>query len=355
MSMSVMIGTAKGLFVAKPSGDGWGIEGPMLAGWEVAATLAVGGAGGRMYAGTTHYAYGATVRVSDDRGKTWRQPEGQPRQGDGSGGTGRKTERIWELVAAPTGGRIYAGVDNAALFASDDRGETWREVEGLTNHPSRPHWQPGGGGLCLHTILVHPVDPKTVWVGISAVGLLRTRDGGATWENLNRTLPALPTGSPDETTACCVHRVALDPADPDAMYMQYHGGVLRSRDAGDTWSAMEAGLPGNFGFPIVATPARRLLAVPLESQETRYVKDGRLAVYASDDGGDSWGESSAGLPTDPRYVGVLRSAMAADSESETVAFGTTLGEVFASADGGRRWTQIPGQFQRVLHVSISHG
>ena len=303
-----------------------------------------------MLVGTTHYAYGATVRVSDDDGKTWTQPDGQPRYAEDSP---YKVNRIWELIAAP-GGRLYTGVDEAALFASDDRGQSWHEVTGLTRHHSRPHWYAGGGGLCLHTILVHPSDPRTVWVGISAVGLFRTRDGGETWHSLNMTLPGVPTGSNHEDAVCCVHRVALDPADPDALYMQYHGGVLRSADGGDTWTPIENGLPGNFGFPMVVTPSRRLVIVPLESENTRYVKEGRLRVFASDDRGDSWRASETGLPNDPRYVGVLRSAMAADTRSELIAFGTTLGEVYVSPDAGRSWSAIPGQFQRVMHVSISN-
>jgi photosystem II stability/assembly factor-like uncharacterized protein len=349
MPTRILIGTAKGLLVARSQDHRtWQLDGPYLAGWEVSTTLALPG---RMLVGTTHYAYGATIRTSDDDGQTWTQPVSQPRYAEGSP---YKVNRIWELVAAPQGGRIYTGVDEAALFASDDRGESWQEITGLTAHPSRPHWYAGGGGLCLHTILVHPRDPQTIWVGISAVGLFRTRDGGRSWTNLNKTLPGLPTGSPDETTICCVHRVALDPTNADTMYMQYHGGVFKSADSGDTWTPIETGLPGNFGFPMVATPAGRLVTVPLESEGTRYVKEGRLRVYASDDRGASWSPSEAGLPADPRYVGVLRSAMAADTQSELIAFGTTLGEVYVSPDAGRSWSQIPGQFQRVLHVSIAN-
>jgi hypothetical protein len=348
MPTKVMIGTAKGLFVARSDDNAaWRLDGPYLAGWEVSTTL---DAGGRMLVGTTHYAYGATVRVSDDDGQTWTQPDGQPRYAEGSP---YKVNRIWELVPGH-GGRLYCGVDEAALFTSDDRGQSWQEVVGLTALPSRPHWNAGGGGLCLHTILPHPTDPQTLWIGISAVGLFRTKDAGATWANLNKTLPALPTGSPDESATCCVHRVALDPTDPRTLYMQYHGGVLRSVDNGDHWTAIENGLPGNFGFPMVAAPSGRLVIVPLEGEGTRYVKEGRLRVFASDDRGDSWRPTEAGLPGDPRYVGVLRSAMAADRKSELVVFGTTLGELYASPDAGRSWQPIPGQFQRVLHVSISH-
>ncbi|MBC7783032.1 MAG: exo-alpha-sialidase [Burkholderiales bacterium] len=350
----LLVGTAKGLFAFHSSdGRSWHMDGPFLAGWEVSATLVKAG---RWYTGTTHYAYGATIRVSDDRGATWRQPEGQPRfdQTPGSPSAEWKVNRIWELMSDPSRERIYVGIDEAALFASDDRAETWNEVESLTRQPSRKAWFAGGGGLCLHTIIPHPTNPDRMWLGISAVGAFRTDDGGKSWKNLNRTLPALPTGSPDETAACCVHRIAIDPAKPDMLYMQYHGAVMRTLDAGENWERIETGLPGNFGFPMVCAQGNRLLVIPLENEGVRYVPGGALRVYASENSGQSWHESGAGLPDDPRFTGVLRSAMAADAQSPVVAFGTTSGELFASADSGRTWQPIAGQFPRIMHVSISH-
>ncbi len=349
VSKQALVGTIKGLWILSETGSkGWSVEGPSLGGWEVSATLAIPG---RLLVGTTHYAYGATIRISDDNGKTWTQPAGQPRYREGQP---YKVNRIWELVADPHNlDRIYCGVDEAALFISDDRGESWREVESLTNLPSRPHWRPGAGGLCLHTILPHPTDPKTLWIGISAVGFFRTNDGCASWTALNKTLPALPTGSPDPEAAYCVHRAVVDPANPSSLYMQFHGGVLRSDDAGDTWQPIEDGLPSNFGFPMVVTPGGRVITAPLLDQETRYMKDGILRTYVTDDRGKAWKESSAGLPKDPRFVGVLRCAMAADKKSDVVLFGTTTGELFNSRDAGKNWSQIPGQFQRVLHVSFA--
>lgn len=346
MGHRLLISTGKGLFQLNQTATSWQFSEAQLAGWEVTCAIADGT---RLIVGTTHYAYGATIRISDDNGATWRQPDAQPRYPEGSP---YKVNRIWELVRDPKTGRIYCGIDEAALFYSDDRGESWQLVEALTNLPSRPHWQPGGGGLCLHTILVDPKKPGRMWVGISAVGAFRTDDNGATWTNLNKTLPALPTGSSDPDAACCVHRMVQDRVEPDTLYMQFHGGVFRSRDAGNTWDTIENGLPGNFGFPMVATPSGRLMVVPLVADTQRYAHDGRLRVYASDDHGDSWHDSSTGLSTEPRYVGVLRSAMIADTKSDLVAFGTTMGEMNVSTDAGHHWTAIPGQLQRIMHVTV---
>ncbi len=347
MTTTILVGTAKGLFVFESAdGHSWKSSGPFLGGWEVSSTLRKGN---RWYVGTTHYAYGATIRVSDDQGANWTQLANQPTFRPE---TGWKVNRIWELVGDSKSDRIYAGIDEAAIFYSDDQGNNWTEMSGLT--AGRKDWCPGAGGLCLHSIIPHPTDKNRVWVGISAVGAFRTDDGGKSWKNLNKTLPILPTGSPDESTACCVHRIAIDPNNSDSLYMQYHGGVLKSDDAGDNWVRIENGLPSNFGFPMVMTRSGRLLVIPLVADSERYVAGGKLRVYASEDKGNTWADSSKNIPADPRFSGVLRCAMASDPNSSVVAFGTTNGEVLVSPDSGRNWKLLPVQLPRVLHVSIAN-
>jgi photosystem II stability/assembly factor-like uncharacterized protein len=306
--------------------------------------------GGRIYAGTTHYSFGATVRVTDDFGKEWVQLEGRPHYPPE---TGWQLKKIWQLTPghASEPDTVWAGVDEAGLFVSRDRGMSWSEVSSLTRDHNRNKWFPGNGGLCLHTILIDPRNKDRMWVGISAVGAFRTEDGGKSWKNLNKTLPQLPTGSDDGAVCCCVHKMVNDPRDAGTMYMQYHGGVFKSTDAGDNWAPIESGLPGNFGFPMVITRRGELLVAPLGSDENRVMKDGRLQVYKSSDGGASWKPSGNGLPTDPQYVSVLRDAMAVDAlDTPGVYFGTTTGEVYASADGGANWSKLPGQLPRINTV-----
>lgn len=364
----LMVGTTKGafFFTSDEKRHKWEMSGPHLPGWEIYSLLCDGAGNGnsdggsnggsngtpRLLAGTAHYSFGATVRVSDDMGQSWQQPDGRPEYPKDSG---FKVNRIWQLVSHPARpGTIFAGIDEAGLFVSNDRGGTWSEIRSLAGDPPRKNWFPGNGGLCLHTILIDPANPRRMWVGISAVGALRTDDGGETWKNLNRTLPALPTGSPDNATACCVHKIVQDPRQADTLYMQYHGGVLKSTDAGDTWTAIESGLPSNFGFPLAVTRGGDLFVCPLDSDEKRYAKDGKLRVYRSQDGGANWHACTKGLPAEPTYVGVLRDAMATDPlDPAGVYFGTTMGEVYASVDSGDSWQKLPAQLPRVTTVKTA--
>jgi photosystem II stability/assembly factor-like uncharacterized protein len=319
----------------------------MLPGWEVSALHL--DRGGRMLAATTHYSFGATFRASDDRGKSWREVKGRPEYPPESG---RKVKRIWQLTDGhpSQADSLLCGIDEAGLFVSPDRGESWQEMTGLTKGRATDKWFPGNGGLCLHTILVDPNNAKNMYVGISAVGFFRSRDGGETWDELVNGLPTMDTGVKEMPTCRCVHKIVLDPRDTSGktLFMQYHGGVFKSTDAGDNWSPIENGLPGNFGFPMVITKKGELFVAPLQADEQRVFKDGKARIYKSTDGGATWAGKSKGLPNEPQYVGILRDAMAVDPHDPAgVYFGTTMGEVFASNDAGESWLKLPGQYPRI--------
>lgn len=346
----VLVGTTKGAFFfhSDENRKEWRMTGPHLPGWEVYSVLGDRRNPNRVYAGTSHFVYGPTIRVSEDLGENWKEIPNGPRYAENT----FELKRIWQLAQGRQDpDTFYAGVEDAGLFVSHDNGESWNEVVGLSNVPSRPNWFPGGGGLCLHTILNHPTDPDRLWVAISAVGIFRSDDGGQSWTLGTKGLPAVATGQPDTGIARCVHKVVLDPSDPDKLYMQFHGGVFRSTDGGLSWSSIESGLPGNFGFPMCASRAGDLYVVPLDSDERRYVKDGKLRVYRSRDHGDSWQPLENGLPDSPEFVGVLRDSMDVDEmDPAGIYFGTTSGELFFSADGGEEWSQIPAQLPRITMV-----
>lgn len=353
--VTVLLGTTKGAFFfhSDAARQNWEMTGPHLDGWEIYSLCGVGGnghGGDRVFAGTSHFVYGPTIRVSDDLGATWTQVEAGP-QYRAEGGS--KLNRIWQIVPGhPTQpGTLYAGVDEAGLFASRDGGTTWEEVTGLTRHPTRDEWAPGNGGLCLHTILVDPANAQRMWIGISAVGVFRTDDGGESWKTRNQGLPQVVTGVRTQDVGRCVHKIVLDPSDSNTLYCQFHGGVFKSTDAADSWQPIEEGLPSNFGFPMGVTASGDLFVVPLESDMQRHVKDGRLRVYRSRDGGASWAATDQGLPGQPHYVGVLRDALAVDTlDPAGIYFGTSMGEVFYSADAGDTWSRIPGQFPRITSI-----
>lgn len=347
--VTLLVGTAKGAFFYHSDADRreWRMTGPHLGGWEVYSLLG-DPRNGRIYAGTSHFVYGPTIRVSDDLGENWEQLPESPRYPQESG---FNLQKIWQITPghASQPDTLYAGVQEAGLFASHDGGTTWEELSALTQHPTRPSWFPGAGGLCLHTILVDPTNPLRIWIAISAVGVFRTTDGGETWKVCTNGIPMAATGMPDNGVGRCVHKVAMDPADPDTLYMQYHGGVFKSTDGADSWTRIEHGLPGNFGFPMCISQSGALYLIPLDD-ETRYVEDGKLRVYRSDDKGESWHALDSGLP-DQQYVGVLRDAMAVDPyDPAGIYFGTTMGELFYSADGGESWDQLPGQLPRITTV-----
>lgn len=358
--VTVLVGTIKGAFFFHSDAErkNWKMTGPHLDGWEIYSLYGEGGSSnghkdngaGRIFAGTSHFVYGPTIRVSEDMGETWTQVEDSPRYSEESG---FKLNRIWQIVPGhPTQpGTLYAGVDEAGLFASHNDGASWDEVTGLSKHYTRSEWGPGNGGLCLHTILVDPTNPQRMWIGISAVGVFRTDDGGVSWKVCNNGLPQGPTGVRNQEVGRCVHKIVLDPKDPNTLYCQFHGGVFKSTDAADSWQPIETGLPGNFGFPMGVTAEGDLFVIPLESDMQRHVKDGRLLVYRSRDGGQNWAPTGKGLPDQPHYVGVLRDALSVDSlDPAGVYFGTSMGEVFYSPDAGENWDRLPGQFPRITMI-----
>jgi hypothetical protein len=348
----VLVGTTKGAFFFHSDArrQDWTLTGPHLGGWDIYSLLGDSRHGPRIYAGTSHFVYGPSIRVSNDWGETWEQIEASPSYTPESGFT---MKRIWQIVPghASEPDTLYAGVEEAGLFVSRDRGQTWTELSGLTSHPTRPIWFPGNGGMCLHTILVDPGNPQRLWIAISAVGCFRSEDGGQTWQVRNNGIPDVPTGEEPSEVGRCVHKMVLDPSDPNTLYMQFHGGVFKSTDGADSWQPIETGLPSNFGFPMVVTADGDLFVIPLMPDMMRAVPDGRLAVYRSQDKGGSWAPVSQGLPEEPQYVGVLRDAMAVDPlDPAGIYFGTSMGGVYHSADGGEHWARLPGQFARITSV-----
>lgn len=364
----IWIGTDKGAYGYVRADGGWHLVGPALDGWRVDSLVRLGD--GRLVAGTSHYAFGATIRVSDDGGETWTQAAKTPVFAEqpvderpfwersqplpNPEGPTRSLTAIWNVVeggpAQP--GRLYAGVADAALFSSDDRGDTWHEVAGLQRHHTRALWTPGNGGLCLHAIVCHPTDPSRMWVAMSAVGVFETTDGGTTWTVRNVGLDAVPTGLPETEVGKCVHGIAPDPRDPETFYMQYHGGVLKSTDGAASWHSVEEGLPSNFGFPVATTRSGDVLVVPISTDARRFADD-TVRVYRSRDGAATWERVSNGFPTTRQSGSVLRNAFASDHATGDVVFGTTNGEIYASGDEGASWERLPGTLTRVLGVTLA--
>jgi photosystem II stability/assembly factor-like uncharacterized protein len=354
----LLIGTRKGLVTAR-SGRGrreWNVEPIQFANKEV---YAVGvdprGDRPRLFAGVGTGHWGSFLVHSDDLGRTWVETERTPLAFPES--TGTALVRVWQVQAAGDNqpGVVFAGVEPHALFRSDDGGLSFALVEGLWNHPHRPEWMPGGGGACLHTVLAHPTDPQRIMVAMSSAGVYRTADGGLTWEPANRGIQAawLPEDRRFPEFGQCVHKVAMHPTRPDRLYAQNHFGVYRSDDGGDSWDAIESGLPSTFGFPMVVHPHRpdTIFTFPLQADEERMPPEGRCRVYRSRDAGTTWSALSAGLPQDPYYAAVLRDAMCTDAgDPAGIYFGTRLGEVYGSTDDGDSWTAVATHLPDVLTI-----
>jgi photosystem II stability/assembly factor-like uncharacterized protein len=355
--MKLLVGTNKGVFVYTSNMDrtDWELSGPFLSGWEAYSVLGDSRHGNALIAGTSHMAYGTSIRISYDFGQSWTQIEEGPAY---TAASGFALSRIWQLVpGAPSQpDTLYAGVEEAGLFVSHDRGNTWAELDALTKHPSRPGWFGGAGGMCLHTIIVDPLNPKRIWVAMSAVGVFRTEDGGETWQTCNHGLARVPTGQPYPEIGYCVHKMVMDPDRSETLYMQEHGGVFQSDDAGDSWYPTEEGLTlrgedAPFGFPIVVSPTGDLFLIPLESSEQRTMKDGRMLVYRRNRDEPTWQPIGDVVPEEKRHVSVLRDAMTVDAlDPYGLYFGTTSGEVFCSLDRGVNWQRLPGQLSRILSV-----
>jgi photosystem II stability/assembly factor-like uncharacterized protein len=263
---------------------------------------------------------------------------------------------VWHFEPSPADpDTVYAGVEDAALFRSTDGGKEWHELAGLREHGTGPHWQPGAGGMCLHTILLHPTDPGAMVVAISAAGAFRTDDGGETWRPVNRGLHSEGIPDPEAEVGHCVHHLAMNPARPDVLFMQKHWDVMRSDDGGDSWREVSGNLPSDFGFPIEVHPHEpdTVYVVPIKSDAEHYPPEGRLRVYRSRTGGGEWEELTEGLPQQHCYVNVLRDAMSVDSlEPAGLYVGTTGGQVYASSDAGDRWAPIVRDLPAVLSVEV---
>jgi hypothetical protein len=352
----VLVGTTKGLFAmtSGPDRASWHLAGPWFRGEEIyAAALDVGRGRTRLLVGATSSHWGPSVYRSDDLAASWAEPE--PRTLAFPDDTGAAVDRVWQLQ--PAGGAqpdvVYAGVEPAALFRSDDGGQSFQLDAGLWDHEHRPQWQPGGGGLCLHTVVPDADGGPRLGVGISAAGFYRTLDGRA-WEaaNVGIRTPFLPGPTPE--FGQCVHKVDRHPAAPDTLFLQHHWGVYRSDDFGGRWEEIGAdSLPSTFGFPVVVDPNHSGTAyvLPLTSDEFRCTPDGRLRVYRTTDGGASWQGLGTGLPQEQAWLTVLRDGFGADSlEPAGLYLGTRTGEVFASADGGESWQEVARHLPPVLCV-----
>ena len=353
----VLVGTAKGLFSLRSTDGrrGFELEGPALVGEEVYATCIDGrGASTRLLAGSVSMHWGPIVRRSEDGGRSWIEEDEATVAFPP--GTEASVARIWQLTAAGADQPdvVYAGVEPAALFRSDDGGRRFSLVQGLWDHPHRPQWNPGGGGLCLHTVLVHPGDPDRLLVAISAGGVYLSDDGGGSWRASNAGIVAafLP-GAPIPEFGQCVHKVARDAGDPERLYLQHHDGIYRSDDGGASWAPMASIVGVDFGFPVVAHPTRPDTAYlfPLQGAEYRCNPDGRCVVWRTSDAGASWSALTDGLPQADAHLTVLRDAFSTDGDDPAgLYFGTRSGEVYASADDGDSWQLLAAHLPPVLSV-----
>ncbi len=352
--VALLVGTRKGLFVldGDPDRETWDVRGPLCDGWPIHDAI-VDAKSGTLYAGGGSNWYGPAVWRSEDLGRTWTHSSEGLTYGDG----GEKIATIWNLATGPDA--LYAGVEPAGLFKSSDGGSTWSHVEGLTNHPSRPEWQPGNGGLILHSIVPHPEDTDRVWVGISSVGAFETQDGGASWETRNRGVRAgfMPEGQQYPDFGQCVHKLVMAADGGEHLYQQNHCGVYRSSDGGRQWEEITKGLPTEFGFPMGAHPRdpKTVWTIPMtEPDQGRFMIDGHAAVYRTNDGGETWTKSTEGLPQDNAYVSVLREAMAVDRRDPVgVYFGTSTGQLYGSRDEGRTWSLVADNLPAIWSVDVA--
>jgi len=389
-NVRVLVGTRKGAFILTSDGkrEKWDVSGPHFAGWELYHLKGSPVDPNRIYASQTSGWFGQIIQRSDDGGKTWFQPgtpagaptttpEGMPMGEsnkfvyDTSAETGKpltthqfydgtphpwEFKRVWHLEPSlDDPDTVYAGVEDAALFRSTDGGQTWKELPGLRGHGTGAQWQPGAGGLCLHTIILDPANRERIYIAISAAGAFRTDDGGATWKPINKGLRSQYIPDPNAEVGHCVHHVAKHPSKSDVLFMQKHWDVMRSDDAGESWQEISGNLPTDFGFVIDvhAHEPETVYVVPIKSDSEHYPPDGKLRVYRSRTGGNEWEPLTNGLPQSNCYVNVLRDAMAVDSlDSCGIYFGTTGGQVYGSADAGNTWAPIVRDLPAVLSVEV---
>jgi photosystem II stability/assembly factor-like uncharacterized protein len=353
----LLVGTMKGAFIlrANASRKKWDVGGPYFPGSAVYA-MAYDDRNGRnrIWAGPASMHWGALLRSSDDFGQSWTNPEAANVKFPE--GAGAALENIWQIALGSEPDSLYCGVQPAALFTSNDAGETWTLQEALWNHPHRPKWQPGGGGLCLHTILVDPDDARRMRIAVSTGGMYVTEDGGATWRPSNHGVRAQFLPDPYPEFGQCVHKVAQSRVRPERMYLQNHWGLYRTDDRGETWSDVANGVPSDFGFAMAIHPEDPDCAwiVPLESDEFRCTPEGKLRVYRTRDAGKSWAPMTKGLPQKGAFETVLRDAMAADSlDPAGVYFGTRNGKLFGSVDEGKSWSTILDGLPAIVSVKAA--
>jgi len=383
----VLVGTRKGAFILTADGkrDKWEVGGPFFAGWEIYHMKGSPVDPDRIYASQTSGWFGQLLQRSTDGGKTWHQPgmpDGEampvfPAKApnrfvyDSSTETGKpltthqwydgtqkpwEFKRVWHVEPSLTDANtVHAGVEDAAIFRSTDGGESWQELPGLRGHGTGPDWQPGAGGMCLHSIILDPANPDRIYIAISAAGAFRTDDGGASWKPINKGLYSKYIPNPNAEIGHCVHHIAMNPTRPGVLFMQKHWDVMRSDDAGDNWTKISGNLPTDFGFVIDvhSHEPETIYVVPIKSDSEHFPLEGKLRVYRSRTGGNEWEPLTKGLPQSDCYVNVLRDAMAVDTLDKCgVYFGTTGGQVYVSPDAGDTWSAIVHDLPAVLSVEV---
>jgi photosystem II stability/assembly factor-like uncharacterized protein len=380
----VLVGTRKGAFILESDGkrDKWTVSGPHFAGWEIYHLKGSPADPNRIYVSQTSGWFGQIIQRSDDGGKTWEVPGGAPKPGPDGMPQGQSNKFAYDTTAAPLTTHqwydgtqhpwefkrvwhiepslkdpdtIYAGVEDAALFRSTDGGVSWQELSGLRGHGTGPKWQPGAGGMGLHTIILDPSNEKRMYIAISAAGAFRTDDAGKSWKPINQGLRSQYIPDPKAEIGHCVHHVAMSPQRPGVLFMQKHWDVMRSDNAGDQWHEVSGNLPTDFGFVIDVNThePETIYVVPIKSDSEHFPIDGKLQVWRSKTGGNEWEALTKGLPQKDCYVNVLRDAMAVDALDKCgVYFGTTGGQVYASPDGGDSWSAIVHDLPAVLSVEV---
>jgi hypothetical protein len=385
----VLVGTKKGAFILSADGkrEKWEVSGPHFAGWEIYHLKGSPVDPNRIYCSQTSGWFGQIIQRSDDGGKTWFQPgtppgetktpDGMPKgesnkfKYDVSKETGApltthqfydgtqhpwEFKRVWHLEPSHTDPNlVYAGVEDAALFKSTDGGQNWHELSGLRGHGTGPKWQPGAGGMCLHTIILDKKNPNRIYIAISAAGAFRSDDSGKTWKPINQGLVSQYIPDPKAEVGHCVHHVAMHPSKPDTLFMQKHWDVMRSDNAGDLWHEVSGNLPTDFGFVIDvhAHEPETIYVAPIKSDGEHFVPEGKLRIYRSKSGGNEWEALTKGLPQNDCYVNILRDAMAVDTlDSCGIYFGTSGGQVYVSPNAGDSWAPIVRDLPGVLSVEV---
>lgn len=388
-AIRVLVGTRKGAFILTSDAGRkkWAVDGPHFAGWEIYHLKGSPVNPDRIFASQTSSWFGQVIQRSDDGGRTWAQPApgaaapgttGAPSGGDSnlfvfdtSAATGKpltthqwydgtqhpwEFARVWHLEPSlDDADTCYAGVEDAALFRTTNGGASWHELAGLRGHATGPVWAPGAGGMCLHTILLDPTNPRRLFCAISSAGAFRSDDGGQRWKPINRGLHSEYIPDPTAEVGHCVHRIAIHPTRPNTLFMQKHWDVMRSDDGGDSWREISGNLPSDFGFPIAvhAHEPETIYVIPILSDSLHYPPEGKLRVYRSRSGGEDWEALTSGLPQEHCYVNVLRDAMAVDTlDTCGIYFGTTGGQVYVSSDSGDTWEAIVRDLPAVLSVEV---